>query len=330
MTSIAWVDHSFHKKTKSSQFIIDILYKYGTKIDFFWDDSWNGGKSIDLSTLTDYDCIVLWQNLNKFNGNLRDIHKNITFFPMLDSYGLTRGGYIAPYFWKKLRGVKIINFSRMLHYICLANNLESRYFQFFLPPKERNIINGLHGFFWYRRPNEISWNKIKKLIQLYRFDSFHIHFVPDFTSHICDIPSEEDIKLHNISISTAWFDDKEKLDRIRAEKNIFFAPRLEEGIGLAMLEAFSSGMCIVSPNAPTMNEYIIDNVNGKLYEINNIHSLNFNNLQQICDMSFETANYGFSKWKSQHEQIFEYIINPFKYFSDIPKIASKLRSRMRT
>ena len=44
--------------------------------------------------------------------------------------------------------------------------------------------------------------------------------------------------------------------------NIFIAPRLYEGIGLTFLEAMANGMVVLSPNSPTMNEYIQNNING--------------------------------------------------------------------
>jgi hypothetical protein len=45
--SIVFVDHSFHKWTLSSVFFREILRENFNIIDI-WDDSWNGGKGINI------------------------------------------------------------------------------------------------------------------------------------------------------------------------------------------------------------------------------------------------------------------------------------------
>ena len=48
--------------------------------------------------------------------------------------------------------------------------------------------------------------------------------------------------------------------------NVYFAPRLEEGIGQTFLEAIRWGRCVVAADNRTINEYIIHGVNGLLYD----------------------------------------------------------------
>lgn len=312
MKKVAWVDHSFHKKTKSSQFVIDLLLDHGCDIDFYWDETWRGGNCIDISNLKSYNCIVLWQSLNNYNPKFAKIHSNITLVPMLDCYGITLGKPQKCDYWRSLSGVKVLNFSRIFHYFCQANELESGYFQYFLPPKEKHTIDGLHGFFWCRRPQDISWYHIRKLISRYKFDSFHLHLVADDSEQMQIFPSDIDVKNHNITISSSWFENKHDLERIMAKANIFFAPRLEEGIGMAMLEALACGKCIVSPNNGTMNEYIQNGFNGILYNTNALLPLNFNNVQAIFDAAYNTAIAGYSQWLNVKDLLAEYILSPIR------------------
>lgn len=46
--------------------------------------------------------------------------------------------------------------------------------------------------------------------------------------------------------------------------NIFLAPRLEEGVGISVLEAMARGMAVIAHDAPAMNEYIRHGHNGIL------------------------------------------------------------------
>lgn len=333
MAKIAWVDHSFHKKTKSSIHILNLLKKHRHTIDIFWDDQWAGGKAVDISSFKSYDALVLWQVCGKYSGKLCDVHPNITFIPMLDSYGITTGPHIMAFPWEKYKKIKVLNFSRTLHYICWMNDLTSKYFQFFLPPKKFKQQSGLHGFFWCRRPEDISWRSINKLIGNYRFDSFYLHLVPDNNFVTLDVPSNEDIKKHNITISTSWIKNKSLLDLALEKANIFFCPRFEEGIGMAMLEALSMGKCVVAPDCGTMNEYILNTINGILYDIRNVVPIDFNELDRICNIAYITAVNGYKRFMRQGDEIVDYIISPLENFerekSSFLPFAKILRDKIR-
>jgi len=61
---IAAVDHSFHAKTKSTEFIFDILAECGT-VERFYCERWKGGPAVDLRALRRgrYDAIVFIQQM---------------------------------------------------------------------------------------------------------------------------------------------------------------------------------------------------------------------------------------------------------------------------
>ena len=312
MAHIAYVDHSFHQKSSSSAFLPEILRRHGHSVDIFWDHGWERGEEVPLSKLADYDAIILFQITGSFSGLLCDHSPNITFVPMLDGYGITTGHAQSHKYWRRFAGVKILNFSRTLHYIAIENSLVSQYYQYYQPPLSAPIAEqkGLHGFFWCRRPEDISWNHLRCLIGDTQFDSFHLHMVTDPAQPEPASPTEDEVLRHNITISTDWFDTKEDLLQLQRKANIFFAPRLEEGIGQAMLEAFCFGQCVVAPDTGTMNEYIVHGVNGLLYNPSNLKPLSFENAACLGQWGCKSGIVGYERWQEAEQQLVEYILTP--------------------
>lgn len=311
--NIAYIDHSFHKKTLSSNFLFNLL-KEKHSVTTYWDESWNGGVPIKLGNLLHYDAIVCFQILPTSLTNIGKRHPNVTFVPMLDSYGITahQGRDIRPIF-QGLYNIKILNFSKILHYFCQGSGLCSKYVQYWQKPVATSLASpksGLHGFFWCRRPSQISWATIRKLIGKNQFDSFHLRLIPDPGEPTPELPSPEELHYHNITISDGWFTNKQEYEAILNAANIFFAPRLEEGIGQAMLEAFCRGQCVIAPDCGTMNEYIHSQYNGILYDYKNPTELNFDNIEIICQNALESSKLGYSQWENKKDDIENFITTP--------------------
>lgn len=312
--NIAYIDHSFHKKTLSSNFLFTLLEEQHHTVIPYWDESWHGGAPVKLSDLLRYDAIVCFQMLPASLTNIGKRHPNVTFVPMLDTYGITahQGHDIRPVF-QNLYNIKILNFSKSLHYFCQGAGLCSKYVQYWQKPESTSIISstsGLHGFFWCRRPSQINWTTIRKLIGKNRFDSFHLRLIPDPGEPAPEIPTPEEQRYHNITISDGWFSNKQEYEAILNAANIFFAPRLEEGIGQAMLEAFCRGQCIIAPDCGTMNEYIYSQFNGILYNNRNPTEIDFSNIKNICKNAFISSLYGYSQWENEKEDIEKFITTP--------------------
>ncbi len=310
---IAYVDHSFHKKTRSSRFLFHVLEKRHT-VTPYWDESWNGGSPVKLKSLLHHDAIVCFQILPASLHSLGKKHPNITFVPMLDSYGITarQGNDVLPLF-QKLYNIKILNFSKILHYFCQGAGLCSRYVQYWQEPVSScpaPLSSGLHGFFWCRRPSQINWLTIRKLIGKNHFDSLHLHMVPDPGEPAPVLPGPEEQARHHITISDGWFASKHEYETVLNKANVFFAPRLEEGIGQAMLEAFCRGQCVVAPDCGTMNEYIYPQYNGILYDPNKPEEIDLNNVAAICENAFQSAVHGYSRWKKELDNIEKFITTP--------------------
>lgn len=328
MAKIAYVDHSYHKKTVSTKFIPEILESYGHDVEFFWDDSWQGGKSVSFYDLLDYDCVIMFQSFCDIKENefFSKLHDNVVYIPMLDQFGVWRGPINNTHdFWKKFQGSKVVNFSMTSHGITVGSGIRSKLFKFYRQPIEdiQNVEDGLHGFFWIRLEDELSWEKVKKLIGKTKFNSFHLHIAKDPNSSDVRMPSEEDIKEYNITITT-WFDSKEDFENILNKSNVYFTPRMEEGIGQSFLEAFARGQCVVAPNNGTMNEYIQDGFTGLLYDHEEIKPLDFSKVEYIRKNTYESCKQGYYNWLMSHYKLVNYILknnseaynNRYDYFSD--------------
>jgi hypothetical protein len=127
MARIAYVDHSFHKKTGSTQFLPDILRRHGHTVDFFWDEKWNGGTATPFSQVADYDVIIMFQcRCAAKERSFRKLHPNVIYIPMLDEFGIAAGPATnqAPR-WESFQGCKVLSFSSAVHSIAAAFGIRS-------------------------------------------------------------------------------------------------------------------------------------------------------------------------------------------------------------
>ena len=81
---LAFIGHSFHKKTLSNEFFLDFL-KDEYEISLFWDESWRGGDRVDIAAISsEFETFVFFQTMYE-SEDLKTIEeKNITFVPMYD------------------------------------------------------------------------------------------------------------------------------------------------------------------------------------------------------------------------------------------------------
>lgn len=320
------IDHSFHQHTKSSQFFIDILQKFGT-VHISWDESWKlEGIETDLSDVEAYDLVVVFQMEHVAIKAAKLGLKNLLFIPMYDGAKL-----LSPFQWKSLNSIKILNFSSYLHeQIQRYGNKNSSYFQYFLNPQffpEVTDFSNIRGFLWQRH-RKPSWNEVKKLLGSKKLDSFKLHCALDPAQGDAILPSVEDREFYNVQTST-WFEKKSELYDLLIKSNLYFSPRLDEGIGMSFLEALSMGMPVVANDSPTMNEYIVDGVNGFLYEVDKINALPLNDTNRLKIMgqrAREIAFYGYERWMGDQERLFDFLKEPTNtidstklYFSAPPK-----------
>lgn len=267
--NIAFIDHPFHRKTRSSDFFVDILRK-DFEVDLYYAET----DSRDLiKSIADkaYDLVVCWQT--EFCAPyflMRGIR--VVCLPMYD--GVANAPDI---YWIGMKQARFISFSKALHLRLTSLGIESFYFQYYnvkhVPVPQAKFEEGLRFFFWQRRPEqgltyafaqELSSRLQSREKVLADFDvTLHVHNAPDTEQ----ADEWEPVGCDSVSYFT---DDAQSYKEALARSNVYICPRFSEGIGLSMIEALARGMLVVAHNEPTANEYIIDGVNGILLNYDDI------------------------------------------------------------
>jgi len=295
---IAYTDHYFHRKTHSTWFLINLLAKV-FDIDIYWDYSPKGGKPPvgEFIRNQGYYSIIFFQCISSFETLKNLKGESIFGFPMYDNSATEPNRMF-------LADMEYISLSSHMHKKLVENNYKSKFIQYFIDPQffpsSKRDFSSLKGFFWQRIPS-VTWDTIRKLIGDTSFSSLNVHLVPDNKDdQFPAIPK----KWQEMTINqTYWFNEQSEYYETLLASNIFFAPRIREGIGMAMLEAMAMGMCVVAPDCPTMNEYIKHNVNGLLYDPNNPKLLDFSNAEKLGKEARSSIEKGRIAWLDKIPEI---------------------------
>jgi|GEM_PF-40378 len=297
---IAFIGHSYHKKTESSLFFLDYL-KQSYDVEIIWDESWKGKPFSDLSFIDEsYLGVVFWQTIPSYEILKGLKNDNLVFFPMYDG---------VPHdweYWKNYQNLKVVNFSKALHNKLKGWGFESMYIQYF--PESSEFIPGKEDevFFWQRITN-ININTIKKIFKGEDL-KVHIHRAID-PEHKFIQPSEGDEKKFQITYSD-WFESRdemlENIGGLIKQKGIYIAPREREGIGHSFLEAMAMGKAVVAVDNPTMNEYIEHGKTGYLFDLKKIKKIDLSNIEQVQKNAYKFMQKGRKKWENDRHQIIDF------------------------
>jgi adenylyl-sulfate kinase len=295
---IVYVDHSYHKKTKSNDFLLEYLQN-NFEVEIVLDESWIGKEYPDLSFIdSSYLGVVFFQLLPPEKVIRRLKNENIIFFPMCD-----QSEKAGINFWMKCKNFKIINFSAYLNQKLKRWGLETMYIQFF--PKPQEFFPGKKNeiFFWQR----ITDINIKTIAKFFRPGNANIHIHKAIDPwHKFVPPCEKDEKNFHITYSD-WFETREEMWEIIKQKGIYVAPRKIEGIGLSFLEAMAMGKAVVALNGPTMNEYIKNNETGYLLNLKKPKEINLSDIERIQKNTYEFMQKGYEKWERDKIKIIDFI-----------------------
>lgn len=302
---IAFIGHDYHRKTGSSEFLSRLMQPLG-EIERFSVDELGGGLYLRWRREFDparYDVIVVWQ-VHFVLADLPSNHPNVVFVPMYDA--LVSGDGIH---WDDaMSDRKTVCFSQALYRKIEPRGVTILPVTYFPDPAEYDAVrdfNTLRGFFWYRR-REIPPDLIFRLIGASPFASVHLHNAPDPGHETAgSSPCPQNIGL--LTVST-WMPESKDYQAHLRDCNIFFAPRLHEGIGMGLLDAMASGMCVVAPDRPTMNEYIVSKSNGLLYDPNVPVALDFDRAEELGRAAHRTVEAGFAEWQRQVPKLLDFIL----------------------
>lgn len=294
---ILYVGHSYHSKTKSTSFLIELL-RERFEVEVIWDDSWNGGVYPDLSHVdSTYFAVVFFQSRPPVGVlDALPIH-NILLIPMYDST------IRDPAYWFPYRHCKFVNFSRTLHHEMESWGMTSLPVQYFPPPRTFRPGDPQSVFFWQRTSllhislvEVLCGNQVRRLF---------LHKALD-PGHEFRVPTQEQVEKYSISVSS-WFPNREDLDELLGRCALYVAPREAEGIGMSFLEAMASGKAVLAANRPTMSEYIVDGFNGYLYDLDDPVEIELSQLRKVQERAHQSIAEGWPRWLNDQKALIEYL-----------------------
>ena len=299
MKNMLYIGHNYHLKTKSTSFLFEIFEKEYEITYVTLNPYTNMYEGIEDAQKRSYDALVVLQvtpELEFLTENF--VFKQGIFIPMYD-YIVTQQ-YDA---WEEYRTFKIICFSLTLHNQLIQRGYRSYYIQYFPKPfKDIDYGNSQSVFLW-QRLEMININTAIELLKDMKIDHIHVHKSLDPNQKFI-----EPIDKGNIDISySEWFESVSEIHAIIQQSAFYIAPRLYEGIGMSFLEAMAMGRCVIAPNTPTMNEYIVDGVNGILYDLNHVCPLKIEDIRKIQKNAQEYIADGYRNWMKEKNKILEWI-----------------------
>jgi glycosyltransferase involved in cell wall biosynthesis len=264
-----------------------------------WDESWGDEKQEDFRQLENFDVIFCFQKLVS-PLKLALLGKPIIWAPMYGDVPLDT------LYWKSIcyLNIKVISFSAETSKLCEKFGIKFIPVKYFLNPENykrfrKPVIDGVHVFFWYRGP--IKFEDIKKILPAEKVDGFTYRSNPD-PKYRAETLSEENIKNYKIKIISEGYKSHDDYLEMLSNSNVFIAPRKKEGIGMTLLEAMALGQCPLVYDAPTMNEYITDHVNGLLFG----DKLELSKVRELGGEALRTAYSGFADWQRKIPDIIEF------------------------
>ncbi len=303
---IAFFGLAYHQRTGSSRFILDLLARHGTVESIFAEaDPADLRRQAAGFDETRYDAILVWQ-LHEAFALLSGRHPNVTFAPMYDA--MLRGGAFR---WRQRFGTaKILCFSWALRREVMRRAAHLHQVQYYPEPGPRSPAGddpALRGFLWYRH-RAVTPQRVFALTAGTSLASLAIHDAPD-PGHA--IPADWDPPAHVGRIAgSRWAADRAGFDAGLRAANLFFASRPLEGIGMAFLEAMAAGLCVVAPDAPTMNEYISHGRNGLLYAPDRAAPLDLSHARALGAAARESVLRGRARWEAGVPALEAFLLTP--------------------
>lgn len=294
---VAYVGHSYHKTTRSNQFLIDLLEQH-FELEIVYDDSWKGGAFPDLSFIDEsYLAVIFFQVPPPKDVAKKVRNQNVIFFPMYD--GVSKDFS----WWARYPSIKVVSFSRTLQGLLSRWGFHSLYVQYFPRPMPFSPGDKTQVFFWQRH-EKININVVEALLGDGRFQ-VHIHTATDpFHSYVEPSPLQE--AKFGITYSS-WFESRSELAKLIEQRGVYIAPRESEGIGMSFLEAMAQGKAVIAVNNPTMNEYIRHNDTGYLYDLERVERLDLTRLEQVQAAAYQACQQGFLEWEARKAEIIDFV-----------------------
>ena len=314
---ILFLDHAFHKKTESNHFFLDLIKSNFDSVDVEYIDPESPSEIKALRSHRIHDLVILWQ-LDYLAPLFLAAGYRTVVVPMYDASAN------VPYeHWIGMNGASFINFSRTLHERVIAAGGRSLPVKYYLPPvKEEQLptFKEFRGILWMRRPLDGLTPKFVQSMLGEQLLSLHVHNAPDDGEPRSLNDPQYGASAFQITESR-WSRDSNAYLNALSKANVFIAPRMSEGIGMAILEAFSRGLLVIANDDAVHNEYVANWVNGILFNRDNV-GWTCIPLDVARDMAYcgwcGTVS-GYQEWLDTRRQIIDFI-------KDTPEPTSVSRS----
>lgn len=300
MKKLLFIGPKFHERTGSTRFLIELLARFYV-VETVGVHIVKGTNDHDLSCYNsqNYDVLLCLQVMLHPNDLKSLSYQRGVFFPMYD-------GCPSPLKtekWLVYRNFKIISFSRKLFRGLSRIGLDVEYIQYFPKPEHVNSLGDPRGVYLWNRRKDIGLECLLGLTKNLSIEKIHIHKAPDPDQDLEHIPSDQ-----NIFITfSEWYDDRSEMMSDVCQYAYYMAPRRREGIGMSFLEAMALGRCVIAPNDSTMNEYIVDGVNGCLYDWSNQKPIQVNDVRRMQKAALEYIQRGYDDWLVKSRQILSWL-----------------------
>jgi len=302
---VLFIDHVFHKKTRSTNFLLDLLRENFEHVDTEYVDI-EGTRHIDaLQKARVHDLVVIFQ-LDFLAIPFLATGIPTVVVPMYD------GSANMPHeHWLAMNSASFVNFSRSLHERIGEAGGRSMLLRYFVEPCEEAALpnfDDLRGILWMRRPQDGLTPKYFESLLPDQLATLHVHNAPDDGSPR-DL-SDPEYRVRSVLLTESGWGSSSDGYRLAMQKcNVFFAPRMSEGIGVAMLEAFASGLLVVANDDSVHNEYVANWANGVLFARDSTgpFALTPQRAKEMAFNGWHGAAAGFDEWKNRREDIVKFI-----------------------
>lgn len=300
---LAFIDHSFHQKTLSSDFFLELL---GTQYEIvrLWDHGWRGGRRVTSEEILQHspDVILFWQAVGTI-PELRKLNRPFIWIPMYDS-AINK----TASFWALMRTlpVGIVSFCERMTRDLGRLEFDVLPVQYFPetsiqgPPQR---VGARNLMIWQR--TGIGIDTAAKLIGGQKLDRVVLKVDPDpgYRAQAAKLP-----KVGGVEVEVVWGHlSKEEYMDLTSLSTIYLAPRKVEGIGMSFLEAMASGAAIVAPNRPTMNEYLEHERTGYLYDLRNPTQIDLEKLDDVRSNGLEALRQGRQTWLKSCDDVLKFV-----------------------
>jgi hypothetical protein len=251
-------------KTGSDRFLIDLLTSHSeTHVLRRTED----GDTLDHSSMISFrpDAMIYFAKPPSLSRHLFSIPaRQKVFVPMFDGFTNT---YVArsrlKRWFLKLARVKFISFSKAIHDMVRHWGMHSVHCRYFPDAQVRRdksyTSSSPYRIFLWQRCADISPARIVQLLGPAQIKE--IVWKPE--QAFAKDPASRQIP--NLRIIDHWLQTDELADEL-AQADFIVAPRKEEGIGMSFLHGLAAGTPVIAFDSSTMNEYVIDGVNGHLFD----------------------------------------------------------------